>query len=243
MTAPLAPDRWDPDVHARLAALLDADHGPDAVATFDWDNTCVTGDIGEAVLEDLDAADGGDRMAEYERQCASLGKHAAYPWCAYQVAGRSAADTAALAERAIAARLKDGRIRLRPEIQALMTALEARGIAVWVVSASEERLVRAFAPVYGIDPSRVIGMRLAEKGGVLQPYLDGPSTYRQGKVDAIDVRIGRRPVFSAGDAETDIEMLDAARHALFLARSADPGDPMRQTAAARGWWVQPAWTW
>ena len=243
MTDRLMPARWEPDIHARLAALLDADHGPEPVATFDWDNTCVTGDIGEAVLEDLDAADLGDRVAEYERQCATVGKRVAYAWCAYQVAGRSAAEAAELAQRAIATRLADGRMRIRPEIQSLMRSLEARGIAVWIVSASEERLVRAFAPMYGIDPERVIGMRLAEERGVLQPRLDGPNTYRQGKVDAIDLRIGRRPVLAAGDAETDIEMLDAARHGLFLARSENPVDPMRQTAAARGWWIQPAWTW
>jgi HAD superfamily phosphoserine phosphatase-like hydrolase len=230
--------RWDSVIHGHLARLLADDHGAKPLATFDWDNTCITGDIGEAVLEDL----GADLVAEYDRRCA-IDKHDAYAWCAYQVAGRTAADAEALADRAIDARLANGRMRLRPEIIGLMRALERHGFEIWIVSASEERLVRAFAPRYGIARDRVIGMRLAEEGGVLQPRLDGPNTYRQGKVDAIDLRIGRRPVFAAGDAETDLEMLESAGHRLFLDKSRDPHDRMRQIATDRGWWLQPTWSW
>jgi HAD superfamily phosphoserine phosphatase-like hydrolase len=237
-----APRRWQPEVHDALASIVRT-APPGALATFDWDNTCMTGDIGEAVLEDLDAADDGERLATYERMCVEQGKHAAYAWCAYQVAPRSPEAARQLADHAFSTRIADGRMRVRPEIVELISAMHAHGWEVWVVSASEERLVRALAPRYGIDPERVIGMRLADDGGVLQPRLDGPNTFRQGKVDAIDQRIGRRPRFAAGDAETDLEMLGAAQHRLFLDKRGDVDDPVRVAVERLGALVQPAASW
>lgn len=238
----LAPGRWRPEVHAALVDVLDRTE-PGALATFDWDNTCMTGDIGEAVLQDLDAADEGGRMATYDRMCIEQGKHAAYAWCAYQVAHRSPEAVTSLAERAFATRLADGRMRIRHEIVDLIATMHQRGWEVWVVSASEERLVRALAPRYGIAPERVIGMRLATEDGLLRPALDGPNTFRQGKVDAIDQRIGRRPTFAAGDAETDLEMLTAARHRLFLDKRGGPDDPVRDAIERIGGLIQSAVTW
>lgn len=233
----IEPGRWTADVYAHLSRLL---LGPPGLACFDWDNTCISGDIGEAVLEQLDADDGGDRSATYDRMCQDVGKREAYAWCAFAVAGRTEEAATAYADRVLQERLKDGRIRRRPEVGDLIAQLHRKGWEVWVVSASEERLVRACAPLYGVPAARVIGMRLAVRDGALAPLLDGPNTYRQGKVDAIDLRIGRRPVFAAGDAETDVEMLSCARHALFLGRR---HDALWEQAPERGWWAQDAREW
>lgn len=238
----IQPRRWRPEVHESLSALL-ANTPSGALATFDWDNTCMTGDIGEAVLEDLDARDHGTRMATYERMCEEQGKHAAYAWCAYQLAHRRPEEVSELAARTFETRLADGRMRVRHEIVELIAAMHSRGWEVWVVSASEERLVRALAPHYGIAPERVIGMRLGTVEDLLHPTLDGPNTFRQGKVEAIDQRIGRRPHFSAGDAETDLEMLGAARHRLFLDRRDHPDDPTRRAVEELGALVQPVVGW
>ncbi len=234
----LSPGRWHPQVHEALAKVLD-EAPAGSLATFDWDNTCMTGDIGEAVLEDL----GGDRVATYERMCVEQGKHAAYAWCAYQVANRTPHDVTLLAERAFTTRLADGRMRIRHEIVELIATMHKRDWDVWIVSASEERLVRALAPRYGVPPERVIGMRLATERGLLQPLLDGPNTFRQGKVEAIDQRIGRRPLFAAGDAETDIEMLASASHRLFLDKHGEPEDLVRGQVEQLGALIQSAVTW
>ena len=238
----IAPGRWQADVYDALSAML-ASTPSGALATFDWDNTCMTGDIGEAVLEDLDAADQGGRLHAYEDMCVERGKHVAYAWCAFQIAQRSEPDVTRFAERTFKARLADGRMRVRPEIVDLIAAMHAAGWDVWVVSASEERLVKALAPHYGIAPERVIGMRLATANGLLQPHLDGPNTFRQGKVDAIDQRIGRRPTFAAGDAETDLEMLGSAKHRLFLDKRGQADDPTRVAVEAMGALVQSAVAW
>lgn len=237
--------RWDPSVHASLHEMIERHRtGPSAaerpLATLDWDNTMIRGDIGEAVLEWLDQQDQGGRIHTYERLCAEEGKPIGYPWCAYQVAGLTMEGARALARDVADLYLADGRIHLRDEMRDLVAALHEAGWEVWVVSASAEPLVQAFAERYGLPAERVIGMRLAiDEAGTLLPHLDGPNTFRQGKVDAIDQRIGRRPVFAAGDTETDLEMLRCAKHRLLMDRG-DP--PIRAIADAEGWWVQPV-TW
>lgn len=246
--AVLAPGRWDPAIHQALEQMIvdhgqtSAKHDPSAppVATFDWDNTAIRGDIGEAILEVLDARDNGGRVAEYERLCETAGKPVGYPWAAYQIAGLTERGVRDLTLEVIDRYLADGRIRLRPEMRDLIAVLQAHGWDVWVVSASAEPLVRAFAQLYGIPSNRVIGMRLGtDSRGVYQPELVGPNTFRAGKVEAIDAFIGRRPVFATGDTETDIEMLDSARHRLLM----DRGCGITRAAADRGrWWIQtPGW--
>lgn len=230
--------RWDPAVHAALVRMLE-ETPPGALAALDWDNTMIRGDIGESVLDHLDR-DGRGRMAEYLRLCKVEGKRVGYAWCAFQIAGLTLDEAAALTNRVIEERLADGRIELRPEMIELVAGLHARGWEVWVISASAEPLVRTFAPRYGIAADHVVGMRLAiDPDGRLADRLGGPNTFREGKVEALDRFVGRRPVFAAGDTETDIDMLESAKHRLLM----DRGNLAARAAAERGgWWIQPA-TW
>lgn len=231
---------WSPEVAARLAAMIEQERG-DAfppLATFDWDNTSIRGDIGEAVLEHLDQLDGGSRVGDYQRLLGAHGKVVAYPAAATALAGYTAAELREIVVDVVDARIQDGRLALRPEMHDLYATLRDRGWEVWVVSASAEAIVAPFAAFYGVPAERVIGMRLAaDAQGRLLPTLAGPSTFRQGKVDAIDRFIGRRPTFAAGDADTDLEMLHAARYRLVV----DRGYPeLRAAALAGGWWIHPA---
>jgi phosphoserine phosphatase len=99
-------------------------------------------------------------------------------------------------------------------------------------------MVEVFAQRYGIGAERIIGVRLQkDDAGRLLPKLDGPLTFRAGKVEAIKKYIGIKPMFAAGDTDTDIEMLQAARFRLLI----DGGNEEAQRAAADGgWWIQPA---
>lgn len=47
---PLATGRWCPKVHAALAALLRHEDLPGRCAVFDWDNTSIGGDVGDAAF-------------------------------------------------------------------------------------------------------------------------------------------------------------------------------------------------
>jgi phosphoserine phosphatase/GNAT superfamily N-acetyltransferase len=240
----LPPRRWDPTVrsslermaheHGRRGSAYDPRRPP--VAVFDWDNTSIRGDIGEAFLATLDE-DGGCRMAEYGRLCATEGKAVGYAWAASQIAGFEESALREAVSRIVDTHLADGRIALRPELRDLCALLQQLGWDVWVVSASAEPLVQVFAQAYGIPFDHVIGMRLdRDARGTFLAGVVGPVTYRQGKVDAIDLRIGVRPHFAVGDTDTDIEMLQTARHRLVI----DAGSPtLRTLAEAQGWWIHP----
>lgn len=113
-------------------------------------------------------------------------------------------------------------LRTIAEMAELHHACEAHGVTTFIVSASLETAVAAFATsdafAYSIPRERVIGMRLAmEPGGVLGTRMDPnwPVTYRAGKVEAIRKAIvqglpqhgGRGPILAGGDSDTDFEML------------------------------------
>lgn len=247
MTWPVPPPReglftgrWTPQVRAALEALLEAPREPGTapLAVFDWDGTCIAGDVGESALAWLDRGDGGDRLGTYERMVTSHGKVVAYAWCAEALAGPTQMELREIARQILHEGFAAGTIVERDEIRDLIWALQRHGWEVWVVSASQETLVEVAAQRYGVPANRVIGMALAAgPDGRLLPEVAGPVTFRQGKVDAIDRRIGHRPTLALGDAETDAEMLLCARHALVV----DRGDPtLLKLAGEEGWWIQPA---
>jgi len=174
-----------------------------------------------------------------------IGAEYAYPWVTTLLAGHTVPEVKALARQAITRELGNklarvtpqspvslpGRagvvtssfvtgLRVLPEMQDLISACQANGIEVFVVSASFKPVVEAFgAPGafgYSVPPENVIAMELAIRAdGVLLPeYKPGwVKTYRQGKVEAIHqaikVGLGRNwdPLLSAGDSDGDYEML------------------------------------
>ena len=234
----LSPGRFSPPVHTALTEMLAQRAASDErpLAVFDWDNTCISGDIGEAVLRHLDACGHHPGcVARYEELCETYDKTVGYQYCAETLGGLSHEDAEALITGVIDEHLASGDIRLRPEIHDLMNRMRDAGWDVWVVTASAEPIVEVFAAHYDVPRDRVIGMQLERTDEGIEPRLVGPITYRQGKVDAIDQRIGRRPTFAAGDALTDYEMLHSAQHVLLF----DNGDEeLLQSAGERGWMVQ-----
>lgn len=127
-------------------------------------------------------------------------------------------------------------IRIRRPMRALVDLLQAAGWEVFVVSASARPVVEAVAARYGIPADHVLGVQTAERDGRLTGRVLPPVTWRQGKVDALLARTGRRPTLALGDAWTDFEMLASAEAAVLVDRGkAD----LRQAVRARGVVVQP----
>jgi HAD superfamily phosphoserine phosphatase-like hydrolase len=241
----LSPGRWEPAVRAAMEDMIvawgrgSATWGPHArpIATFDWDHTSIQGDIQESILTWLDQRDAGRRMQIYHHLAATHGRLPAYAYATEVVAGLYELEVRELTLQVVEDHLAKGGLRFRPEMRDLMAALQRWGWDVWVVSASAEPVVQTIAQFYGIPADRVIGLKLSiAPDGLLLPVTEGPLTFRAGKVEAIDKFIGRRPTFAAGDTDTDIEMLQSARHVLLM----DRGNPEALAEAARlGWWVQP----
>ena len=132
----------------------------------------------------------------------------------------------------------------------LLALLETHDFRVFICSGGGRDFVRAISEdVYGIPRERVIGSSapveyrdggLIRGPGVEQPIDDGP-----GKPAHIWSRIGRLPLFAAGNADGDVEMLSLARFSLLVHHDDAEREFAYETGAeralaegeARGWTV------
>lgn len=178
----------------------------------------------------------------YDAIDSSYGPPVAYPWVIYLLSGYTVEEVMQLAEKSCDRGLgspleevsftsseeqpgKSGIVtvvhrrglRITDEIATLMHALRRNGFEVFVVTASLEDVVAAFAtlPKYGYNLPRdhVFGLRLAQKDGRLAPrYLEGwPLVNGRGKVELIRrelvPRFDRGPALVFGDSDGDFNML------------------------------------
>lgn len=129
------------------------------------------------------------------------------------------------------------------ELIAVLQRLEFR---VYLCSDTSRDFLRTIAgPAYGLRREQVMGSEVGihwkdgrlVRSGTPMPLDDGP-----GKPVHIWDRTGARPLLAAGNAVGDIEMLEAARHALVVHHD-DPTreyayeDPQILTAAAQHEWT------
>ncbi|MEU9501488.1 haloacid dehalogenase-like hydrolase [Streptomyces sp. NPDC048196] len=127
-----------------------------------------------------------------------------------------------------------GYIRYYDQQRDLIGTLKKAGFDVYIVSASAEPLVRAWAPGVGIDRDHIIGIRNVVRDGKLTTGVEGCGdvkdtngevlTYMDGKRCWINQEIfhvkgakawqqqdrAHRPAFAAGDAETDVTFVGDA---------------------------------
>jgi hypothetical protein len=127
----------------------------------------------------------------------------------------------------------DGWIRIYDEARALIEALQDHGFDVWIVSASPEPVVRAFARRVNVDAEHVIGIRsvvgedgkltydlrgcgsVADGDNTVLTFVDGKRCFVnqvifgvEGEAAmAVQAEPAKRPTFVAGDATTDVSML------------------------------------
>lgn len=293
--------RWRPEVHQRLSALLEAPPSGRPVAVFDFDNTCILGDIGELFShylidemryrydlndfwDEVHPDDGKkelkkiteealnvraderenspiyqDYLAEmgalYGRRYRREGRRACYEWAVRLHVGLTEEEMRRWTAEAIERELRRERgveerrcqrgevvqihrgIRTIQEIRDLFGALEAAGFDVWIVSATNIWSVQVFGAYFGIPRERILGNRVEVKKGRLTSKPEHPVLFREGKVEAIEKFIGKRPALVAGDTITDYEMLCMADKVSLVI---DRGHKLlRSEGAKRGWAMQP----
>ncbi len=119
----------------------------------------------------------------------------------------------------------------------LVERLLARDTQVWLVSASNEWVIRAAAAWLGLPPARALASAATVVGGVVTDRLvrvaSGP-----GKRQALETVVGRAPDVAFGNSRWDAEMLEYARHGFAV----NPTPELARLAAANGWSVhQPVW--
>ncbi|MBC9715516.1 haloacid dehalogenase-like hydrolase [Streptomyces sp. TRM66268-LWL] len=171
-------------------------------------------------------------------------------WTAHQVQGFAAAarkeNLAAPVgtKRRVGTKDVTGWVRYYDQQRDLIRALHKAGFDVWISSASPQPVVEAWARGTGIGPDRVIGIRSVVEQGRLTRHLKGCGTVADGDDSMITYIDGkrcwinqevygvhgapaeqvqpahRRPVFAAGDSDTDVSFLrDATALRLVINRN------------------------
>ena len=120
-----------------------------------------------------------------------------------------------------------GRMVYQPMLE-LLAYLRAEGFQTWIVSGGGVHFLRAFAEeTYGIPQQQVLGSATpTEYDAEAQSVLKLPGIAfvddKANKPVGIDSRIGRRPIFAAGNSDGDFQMLeytmagDGSRFALIV---------------------------
>ena len=216
------------EIDARLPAL----RRPFAV--FDFDNTCIVGDIGEATWEHfihtgrLDAA----MNERYDALIAQGKLKEAYVLYGTIASGLTEAELVEAAEAAI--REAGSAMTVRPEVMALMELLKEKGVAIWIISASHEAAVRVAMRHFGIE-ANLIGIRNLQEGGRYTAALEKPAPMFEGKVACMRASIdpAEPPLLVIDDNASGLPLLREAVLKVVLAH-----DPALQAEAKReGWFI------
>lgn len=235
---------WSPEIKSKIDAFFAQGNLKGQVAVFDADETLWRHDVGEGFLKYLQdnhklamVPDGFDAFARYEALCAQ-NKWMGYPYAAQVMAGMKESDVKALAKDFFENHFKQN---VYPAQKALIQRLQAAGVEVWIVSASNQWIVEAGAPSLGVPLKRVVGVRLDVVKGLVTANIVPPMTFRQGKVDAIQKYINKTPVLVSGDSITDYEMLRIATALQLVINPKDknaPADNIFRLATDHGWPIQ-----
>lgn len=225
-----------------LIATIDdtAQREPGGVLAFDGDGTIWTGDIGDDFFEALVLRDDlhEDARAVLAAQAEEAGLpsegvasalarilHTAYldgrfsEERMYETMAWMGAGWAGSQFEAVARAVMEGLAlekRLHDETVSVIHWARARGIEVFIVSASPRVIVREGARRVGIDQEHVVAAtEQRDAQDRVLPRIHAPIPYNDGKVIRLRERIGDRPLYAAfGDNTFDVPMLKEARHAV-----------------------------
>jgi HAD superfamily phosphoserine phosphatase-like hydrolase len=119
-----------------------------------------------------------------------------------------------------------------PEMRELIRSLQENGCEVWVVSSSNEWVIRAAMRHFGIPENRVLAAKVELEGGVASNRLVRvPSGH--GKPEALREVVGRKIDAAFGNSRWDTEMLAMAENAFAV----NPNPDLERVARERGWRV------
>lgn len=128
-------------------------------------------------------------------------------------------------------------LRLIPEMRDLALKLLEAGVDVWVVDDVPQPVLTASAADYGIDPSRVAGIRAAPDGARYSASVLKPVPTRGGKAEIIKANLGRAPDFALARDSADLDLMTYGGGVrVILSGDKD----LEAKAREKGWLIQPS---
>jgi HAD superfamily phosphoserine phosphatase-like hydrolase len=120
--------------------------------------------------------------------------------------------------------------RVFPELQELVRQLQRGRCDVWMVSSSNEWIIKASMKHFGIPDEKILAAAVEIDSGIVTDRLirvpSGPA-----KPDAIRQHIGRIPDVAFGNSRWDTEMLQMAKHAFVV----NPFPDLEETGKKANW--------
>ncbi|MCG6148352.1 haloacid dehalogenase-like hydrolase [Leptospira levettii] len=181
---------------------------------------------------------------EYAFQLKEFGIERGYRWTCFLFQGLSKEDYYEISRRAWKrVNLPEDESGVFPQVEMkdLIQFLYHHNWQVYIVTASPEPGIAAIAHHFPVLESNVIGMRQTLNAQEKYTHeLIEPYTYGEGKVKAIEERIGHYPDLVFGDSFNDYPMLIKAKE---FGVAIDKGDPeFVKACSAKGILIQPYFT-
>lgn len=112
----------------------------------------------------------------------------------------------------------------------LIELLHAKGIEVYVVTASVKWAVEPAAALLGIPEKNVLGVTTRIENQIITDELEGVVTYKQGKVDSLLLATHNKlPFLASGNTEGDLPLLEAATHVRIAVSASSRDDRLYKT--------------
>jgi HAD superfamily phosphoserine phosphatase-like hydrolase len=204
------------------------------VAAFDCDGTLWSGDVGESFF-DWELREGivaeplvhrlRERYAAYRR-----GEVGESTMCGEMVTMHQG-----ISERkmmAVAGRFFDQFfvVQIFPDMSELVRRLQANGCEVWVVSASNEWVIRAGMKHFGIPENRILAAKVeVDHGIVTDRLIRVPSG--AGKPQALREVVKKEIDAAFGNSRWDLDMLAMSKHAFAV----NPNPDLESAAREHRW--------
>ena len=116
------------------------------------------------------------------------------------------------------------------EMHALVRQLRESGKDVWVVSSTNEWVIRAAMPHFGIPPEKILAAAVQIEDGIITDRLTRVPT-GDGKPKVIREVIGRGPDAAFGNSIWDADMLEISGHAFVI----NPTAQLEKRGRERKW--------
>jgi HAD superfamily phosphoserine phosphatase-like hydrolase len=207
------------------------------VAAFDCDGTLWSGDVGERFF-DWELREG--RIVSSALNGPMRERHAAYKrgevdettMCGEMVTMHQGISEESLMAAASCFFEQFFVDQIFPEMRELVRRLQEKGCDVWVVSSSNEWVIRAGMKYFGIPESRVLAAKVELDGGrATNRLIRVPSG--AGKPEALREAVKKEIDVAFGNSRWDAEMLAVSKHPVAV----NPNPDLEAVARERGWQI------
>ncbi len=206
------------------------------IAAFDCDGTLWSGDAGEEFFYwEMEQGLLPERVARWARQRYEqyrAGQVSEIDMCGEMVSIHAGIGCDLLQRAADTFFGEHIAARIFPEMAELTRRLEESGCELWAVSSTNDWVIRAAAPRFGIPPERIIAACVHTEAGCATERLIRVPTDEL-KASAIRELLPRTPDAAFGNSVHDAAMLELAEHSFAI----NPNPDLEQMARERGWRV------